>query len=367
MQLNECGFYVPLVDRKLCSECSICTFFCPVLTHHKGKVESVPPKAFASWSLDDQTRLQSSSGGIFSELASYVLDRGGIVFACVWGDGPLPRHEKIGNLTGLVLARGSKYLQSNVGHTYARAVEQSKLKEILFVGTPCQAAAMRRFIRKDSAHRILIVDLVCHGTASIRVFHSYLEFLFGGEKAQHICFRDKVKGWKNYQFTAISETGKKFSREHYYDPFFVGYLQNLYLNSICYNCPFSALPRQGDITLGDFWGVPKHLFDEKGVSVVLATTEEGDKIINNLKEAGRIALMPVEFNQAAASNPRMTNGHIELPAARALLLRDLASGIRFQTIHEKYIRVPTPFRQFASRIKRMSLKGIKHLLGKAFL
>lgn len=364
MQLNEHGFYVPLIDRNLCSECEICASFCPVITHNKDQGGTVFPKAFASWSLDDQTRLQSSSGGIFSELAAYVLNQDGAIFACVWGEGLLPRHSEINDLAGLTSARGSKYVQSHVGRTYVRAVELSKEKEILFVGTPCQAAAMRRFISKDNAHRILIADLVCHGTASIRVFHSYLNFLFAGEKAQQVNFRNKAKGWRNYRFTALSETGRKYSQEHRFDPFFAGYLQNLYLNRICYTCPFCALPKSGDLTLGDYWGVPEELLDEKGVSVVLASTEKGENILNILKHSARIELIPVDFKQTVECNSRMVNGNMEIPLSRELILNDLVQEVGFQTLL-KYIHVPSRSRRFAGRIKGMLIKAVKRLLGQS--
>lgn len=363
MQLNGCGFYVPLVDRKLCSECSICTFFCPVLTHHKGKVEPVSPKAFASWSLDEQTRMESSSGGIFSELAASILEEGGVVFACVWGEGMLPRHVLIDNMAGLQSARGAKYVQSRVGETYKQVLQLSKKKEVLFVGTPCQTAAMRRFCNKSNGNKILIADLVCHGTASIRVFHSYVQSLFGEEKVQQINFRDKANGWSKFRLTALSASGQIYSKEHRYDPFFSGYLQNLYLNHLCYACPFCTVPRTGDITLGDYWGVPKKFFDEKGVSVVLANTERGENALNKLKICQQINLIPIDFKHAANSNPRLVTGSISIPKVREYILNEITREHTFKILHKKYIRVPSRFRRFAGRVKRVPLKIMKYLFG----
>jgi len=213
MQLDNYGFYVPSIDRQACDQCGVCSTFCPVVSHEEKTNEAIAPKAFAAWSLDDQRRMESSSGGIFSELAAPILENGGVVFACVWGEGMLPRHIPITNMAGLQLARGSKYVQSHIGDAYKQVIELSEDKEVLFVGTPCQAAAMRRFRRKNNANEILIADLVCHGTASMKAFHSYLQFLFNGDKVQQINFRDKTNGWKNYRLNALSASGKIYDRK----------------------------------------------------------------------------------------------------------------------------------------------------------
>jgi hypothetical protein len=117
----------------------------------------------------------------------------------------------------------------------------------------------------------------------------------------------------------------------------------------------------GDVTLGDYWGVPKKLFDEKGISVVLANTESGRNALNKLKISQRIGLVPTDFKDAVNSNPRIIAGNISVPEAREHILNAISREYTFQILHEKYIRVPSRFRRFAGRIKRMFLKIVKRL------
>ena len=143
--------------------------------------------------------------------------------------------------------------------------------------------------------------------------------------------------------------------------FFSGYLQNLYLNDICYACPFCSIPRTSDITLGDYWGVPGNLFDDKGVSVVLANTEKGESVLKKLKHSQKIDLVPVVFKNSVRSNPRIVDGNFSIPKVRDFIFEEIGCECTFQLLHEKYIRVPSRFRHLAGRAVRMPLNILKHL------
>lgn len=63
-----------------------------------------------------------------------------------------------------------------------------------------------------------------------------------------------------------------------------GYLtSNLYIRPSCGDCSFKGVPRQGDITLADFWGIDKSLDDDKGISMVLLNSERGIKLFERVK------------------------------------------------------------------------------------
>ena len=58
-----------------------------------------------------------------------------------------------------------------------------------------------------------------------------------------------------------------------------GYLgPNLYIRPSCGNCDFKGIPRYGDITLADFWGIEPQLDDDKGTSMVLVNSVKGSKL-----------------------------------------------------------------------------------------
>ena len=55
----------------------------------------------------------------------------------------------------------------------------------------------------------------------------------------------------------------------------------------CQNCKYQQLPRFGDITIGDFWGISKRMpeFDyTKGVSVVICNNEKGQAFFDQISE-----------------------------------------------------------------------------------
>ncbi|MFQ7039875.1 MAG: Coenzyme F420 hydrogenase/dehydrogenase, beta subunit C-terminal domain [Barnesiella sp.] len=73
------------------------------------------------------------------------------------------------------------------------------------------------------------------------------------------------------------------------DNFYIkAYLKNYLHRESCYKCRFSKFPRQGDFTLGDFWGIGREtpfIHDvQKGLSLVIVNTAKGQLIFENIKE-----------------------------------------------------------------------------------
>ena len=81
IKLEECGnagFFEPVIDRDKCINCGLCEKTCPVL--HPPYDNDRNPQCFAAMA-NDELRLDSSSGGMFSVLAQYILDNNGYVCA----------------------------------------------------------------------------------------------------------------------------------------------------------------------------------------------------------------------------------------------------------------------------------------------
>lgn len=64
------GFLYPQIDKHLCIDCGLCEKVCPVL-HQEDKRQ--PLKTFGTKNPDEEVRMQSSSGGIFTVLAENVI------------------------------------------------------------------------------------------------------------------------------------------------------------------------------------------------------------------------------------------------------------------------------------------------------
>lgn len=364
MVLSKEGFYVPKIVETLCTNCGLCLKVCPIMNVPSGEDKFSAPKVYASWSLDEKTRLSSSSGGLYPELAKLILENDGVVFAVGWNKEWLPQHKEVSSFDQIPETQGSKYVQSHVGSTYRRVAEFAKSgTKVLFVGTPCQVAGLRNLLERTgiTQDNTILVDLVCHGTPSPFVFKKYLVENFDSDKITAIFFRNKITGWSTFSFSIIEKDSKTYSVRHFRDSFFWGFLRNLYLTQTCYNCPFSKLPRQGDITLGDFWGVPDKYKDERGVSVVLVNSKKGERIFNQLSEKQRIFAEEVPLATVTKANPRIISGLMNVPKERDKILAEIHVK-SWKYISHKYIKPPVGLRGFLRRSLSFAKRTLKRFI-----
>lgn len=336
MVLSGDGFYLPSIDRKLCTNCGICQNHCPIISNNESNNRNADNiKVYASWSNSHATRLKSSSGGVFSEIARWVLNDSGVVIGVEWNDDfSSVRHVQIADEKDLAGLQGSKYMQSNVGDIYKTVVRLTENnKKVLFTGLPCQVAALNLFVQSPN---LLTVDLVCHGTPSINVYRKYLSYIAEGRQAKGVNFRHKEPRWTKFSVKVDFSDGSEYSCIYRDDSFFIGFLNNLYINTPCYKCSHCSMPRAGDITLADYWGVPAHLKDDKGVSLVLSNNDKGDRVLEDLVRDKRIQCIESDLSIALKGNPRLTEGALELPGERERFFNDL-DILDFDELREKYI------------------------------
>ena len=154
----------PKVDENLCIGCDLCEKVCP----YKNIVSSAEfeERLFAYKNDDPGILLESSSGGAFTELATYIIGRGGAVYGAAFSEDWSVKHICVESIDELGKLRGSKYVQSYIGNSYRDA--EHKLKNgqlVLFTGTPCQIKGLKFFLRKDYPN-LLTVDFICHGVPS---------------------------------------------------------------------------------------------------------------------------------------------------------------------------------------------------------
>ena len=331
MREDEEGFLYPVVDESSCINCGLCERVCPVL--NQGE-ERKPLKVYAAKNKDEEIRMQSSSGGIFTLLAEQIIQEGGVVFGARFDENWEVIHDYTETIEGLAPFRGSKYVQSRIGDTYQQA--ESFLKQgrkVLFTGTPCQIAGLKLFLRKDYEN-LLTVDFVCHGVPSPGVWRKYLEeliarqgdgknsvlshakpsFLNSVRDISRIEFRNKRLGWKKFSFALTLSVpdghGAKntvlLSEPYNKNIFMRGFLADLYLRPSCYACPVKRGKSNSDIILADFWNVDKVLDDiddDKGISSILINTNLGEECFEYLNLYKRW----VDFNSVLLYNVAYIN------------------------------------------------------------
>lgn len=281
------GFWYPHVDESACIGCGLCEKVCPVL-NAVAPDKTAKPAAYAAVIEEPHVRLESTSGGVFSALAKWVIENGGVVFGAAWTENFREvRHIRVERMEDLALLRGSKYVQSTVGDCYAQAKAALKAgRPVLFSGTPCQVEGLHTFLGKEY-DGLLLVDIVCHGVPSPDVWKQYLAECeeAAGATAVSVQFRNKDTGWNTSSVKLEFENGAVQSNVIAKDYFVNAFLRNACLRPSCHDCRFKKLNRVSDLTLADFWGVEDicpEMDDNKGTSLVLVHSKKGERVLSGL-------------------------------------------------------------------------------------
>ncbi len=288
MEEDESGFKYPIINQDLCINCGMCKRTCPIL-EKKNNSTRINPKTYAAWSKDKDTRFNSTSGGLFTEIAKAVIKEKGYVVGAEYNEDNLVEHTIINKLEDIEKIRQSKYLQSDTKRIYKEAKEKLDNNSLLaFCGSPCQVAGLYKYLNKNY-NNLLTIEFICRGMNSPKAYKTWLKEIEKKEnkKVKKVWFKYKENGWKKSpKCTRIEfddNTYKVYSNMD--NSFMCGYLgPNLYIRPSCGECHFNGLPRQADITLADFWGIEEKYDDDQGTSLVLSNTEIGDQWIEKIKD-----------------------------------------------------------------------------------
>lgn len=307
------GFLYPTVNEKECIQCKKCLKVCPA--HNEFEARE-PLKCFVASNIDDNIRLKSSSGGVFIELAKYVISHQGIVYGAIFDKEWNVHHVSASIIEEVYPMMGSKYVQSNIGNTFIEVKKYlNNGREVLYTGTPCQIAGLYRFLGKNYPN-LLTMDFSCHGVPSNYIWHKYLNEAIsknGVHSISEILFRDKSISWDKYCFVVKGTYSNSESPQniiydiHYNNPYMKGFLNDLYLRKSCYNCPSKSQKSHSDITIGDYWGVVKQGCmqedHKKGISLLLINTEKAKTVFNIITD--RLNIEEISYADAIKSNENL--------------------------------------------------------------
>lgn len=347
MHEDKEGFLYPKVDLARCIDCELCERVCPVLNVADNRY---PHKVLAAKNKNERIRNTSSSGGVFTILAEQVINDGGVVFGVRFNDKWEVVHSYAETVEDLAAFRGSKYVQSVIGDSFKQVEAFLKQgRKVLFSGTPCQIAGLKRYLRKTYGN-LLTVECVCHGVPSPLVWREYLNEIrrpkgVAGKNTvlpiykdlpviTGINFRDKSNGWKKFGFLLGLKSASKadensvFSsgiqtvlQPFYENPFMQAFLADFILRPSCYNCPTKAGRSGADIALADFWGIENVLpefDDDRGCSLVLDYTSRAEYE----SECERV---PTGYEDAVRYNPAIVRS-VAKPLNRAFFFHRMSWG-----------------------------------------
>ena len=282
------GFLYPKIDQARCVDCKQCEKICPVFRQPKV-AETV--QFVAARNTDSHVRQESSSGGVFTAVAQEVLREGGAVCAAVYNEDFGVEHRIAFTVEELAPMRGAKYVQSHAGHLFRNLKALlTDGKPVMFVGTPCQCAALRSYLGREYEN-LLLVDLICHGVPAPGVWSAYLDrrrkLDADGQNLTSVNLRDKTTGWSRYAYSVRIgySDGTSYLMPQQRDRYMNGFVGNLFLRPSCGRCSFKGIGRCSDLTLGDCWGIwdsHPEFDDNKGTSLLMIQSPKGQRLWNSV-------------------------------------------------------------------------------------
>lgn len=367
MREDEEGFLYPVTDTRKCVGCGLCEKVCV----SSGKDAPFPTQsvtgAFGAYTLDEETRRNSSSGGIFHELARRTLKKGGCVFGVAMDkDCKGASFIKAETEEELQKIMTSKYLQASVRNAYREAGWELKAgREVLFSGTPCHINALRLYLRNSDANEenLFCVDVICHGTPSPKVWRKYVNEFERTRNAalKSVSFRCKKENWRDFGMSLQSRETLFIPAEKC--PYMKLFLSNYSLRPSCYAC-VSKVFRLSDMTLGDFWGIENvlpALDDGKGTSLVLIRTEKGQRMFEGIRDGLRHA--ETTYSDAVRYNSPEYES-VGCPPNRGEFFRD-ADKLTLEELRKKYVRLSL-YRRIRTRLDGIRRKFQRGGVNKIF-
>lgn len=306
MEADDEGFPYPLINSGKCIHCGKCRTVCPVIRTQEYKSRQGEKKCWIAFSKEEDIRRNSSSGGIFTELAEYVLSENGMVYGAGFKKDFSVVHMAAKSAEALENLRGSKYVQSDMDDTFAEVKRNLQSGQpVYFSGTPCQVAGLYSFLG-ERPDNLFTQDFICHGVPSPLVWKKYIE-TFGDVNS--VSFRDKKYGWHFFSLH-IASKGKHYRKRLDEDFFLKLFLDNTILRPICYDCPVKSSGSCADITLADSWNVNSVttvLKDtDQGLSLVIANTEKGRQLWKRIVCDEKVNAVPVETSKALDSQSALS-------------------------------------------------------------
>jgi len=294
MEEDNEGFRYPHIDASACIDCGLCEKVCPMIN---AESEDTPHRqgGYLLQHKDERIRRESTSGGAFTAIASWVLRQGGIVFGGGYEKGTFTViHQAVECEEDLGVFRNSKYVQSQMRDVYRQVLSGLKAgRYVCFSGTPCQVEGLRHYLRGREYEKLVCVDLVCRGIPSPRILTRYIEAqrsAIGGEFT-NVLFRDKHYGYHYSSFSIYNKVkGKDYHKGVDSNAYLRAFFNNLSDRPSCYACRFKKRYRHSDLTIWDCFPIEKFTkeMDGRGTTRVLVQSAKGQMIMDAIKDDVRL-------------------------------------------------------------------------------
>lgn len=364
MKEDEKGFLYPDVDKTKCIDCGLCKKVCPLADNNSlEQANNAQQNCYAFVANDPAILKNSTSGGAFITAAKEFCKEGGVVCGVTFNDIMTVNYSFVKSIDEIGRFSKSKYFQSELNDTFAFIKENLiNNKKVVFSGTPCHVAGLRSYLGKDY-NNLFCIDILCFGVPSKKAFLAYKDYLENKYQDKLIDFNFRTKENPKACIAIFEKIGKveiNSDSNHYMR----GFYSKVMHRDCCSQCQFKRLERQGDISIGDFWGIDtfdKEIDISKGVSLVFFNNIKGYSIKNSFAKNGILqeykSDIPVQYNQLNPMQWRIKDDFYQ----------KINEGLSFDKVVDLYCKqsIKLRIKVLLSKVLPVRLKNIiKKAMGK---
>lgn len=255
-----------------------------------GRTETV----MYGWSGDESVRQTASTGGVITEIASWLLEKqkvDGILHICADPDDATKTIPCISYTKDELIKRsGSRYA---ISHPLLEIEKIDRKKKYAFIGKPCDVSALKNYMEVEPELKESIpytLSFFCAGTPSVKAQQSLLDYV-GCSKGKLKSLSYRGNGWPGYTI-AVDLAGEKYQTDYNTS---WGKILGRDLMKMCRFC-LDGLGEAADIACGDAWYLTpdKHpdFTEGEGRNIIFARTETGKSLINAVVAEGKLITQP---------------------------------------------------------------------------
>lgn len=270
--------------------------------------------SYAVQSRQKNIRLRSTSGGTFSEIARSFIRTGGCVCAAGYDEQGKVVHKLINTISEIDELCESKYVQSDLNNCFAD-VESclSSSRKVLFVGTPCQVAGVKAYLRNKD-EKLYTIDLVCYGVPSPMIYIEWraeIERVYK-KKIAYVHFRDKSFGYAAPNVKIVFKDGSSAEQTFLIKSYMKTFMSGLNVRPSCSECAFKGIDRCSDLTFGDCWHIgvfQKAMDDNLGTTSVYVHSPKGSMLLDMIKN--QVNISQIDTQQEIKLDGRKINESVQ--------------------------------------------------------
>lgn len=287
-KINKLGFYIPSINKSLCTGCKVCLHNCPGINDLKNYNNSNEETCFG-YSKNKELRLNAASGGITTELLCYLISKQHVDYVtCVTTRTYKNNPEQIitNDLNIIKKAKTSKYCPVQWNNIIPQIEKLNG--SIAIIALPCQINSLKKYFskRKSGQNIKYWISLLCNHTPSLYAAN-YIAQGYGGKGIKLRQVVNRGGGFPGYMTYTIEKDNQKIQfQTPYRKSWHAGY--GLYfknLRCILCNDPFA---KNADIVMGDSY-FPQDT-DTLGTTFCIIRNPEIKQILHEMKEENIISL-----------------------------------------------------------------------------